>query len=1015
MKGVFSRAGIRLFAWKSPTKEGTGRKMSRKEQENREIHYDAFISYRHTQPDMFAAQTLHREMEAFRLPKNIKRKQGAGEKDRISRVFRDREELPLTANLADPITEALEKSDFLIVICSPRLPQSLWCRKEIETFMKMHGRDKILAALVEGEPEDAFPEELLYREEEKVQDDGSVITVRVPIEPLAADIRGKSQREIKKKIKAEVLRLAAPMFGCTYDELKQRHRERRLKRIIGTVAAAALVCLCFGLVSTGMALKIHGQNLQITNQSKQIQEQKEQIELQYTESLKVNAALQAEEALRLLEEGDRTAAIAMAGRVLPGKGEEETIPYVAKAEYALSESLGVYLNGSSIVPEFMLKHDTNVDFMKLSPDRKTLLTVDDAREIYLWEVETGSLLSKIDSYTDRMFLSEEEILFLDNQRLAVLYKEEIFVIDLNGQVLASFQPETEKSRLGAKLSGGGESKYFLYLTEEEAQIYSTETLDCLFTLSAQEGKTFIGKAAFDEEKQLAALAEEGEEEPGEVILLDTGTGEIKRRIPLAYENVEKLCFAEDTLYILNNSSYENRKNADGTDSVLFYEAKGRVIACDAETGEEKWHYENGEEALDDISVSQNPENDAVILTAWDKIIGIRGSSGSYMGEMGVGSEIVRLGVIQGSDYFIIYTRSGRMMRVDASTDTVNTIEFVGYFDCNSDNVEVLLNGNGGRVMMKPYLSNAVTVLRGLKGEGYEVFAEGINPRLVEVDTFDHYVLTVSEDSMTLKCLDEEGKEVWKRQAKEAITDIAFFEEGCLKAVMLEGNSVTVFDRYTGEQVCDYTLDESAYDISLKGSVIHVRDGRDYRIYDTLTGELVSSMDLSDIYEWEDEIAVMPQGNYMAVSSVKDKLLRLYRGDTKELLGELPLNTPFISGLFLQYGEDYGIEDAALTMNVYVNYEDNKMERYCFEEGEGFSLQCSYDEFQYQIQEMDGNVMMSSSEAYLFYGDDMTAVIPSCRAVDSYAYTGSLSGNTLYRVPVYTADMLLEEAQRYLTK
>ena len=33
--------------------------------------YDAFISYRHTELDKFAAENLHRQMEAFRLPGKI--------------------------------------------------------------------------------------------------------------------------------------------------------------------------------------------------------------------------------------------------------------------------------------------------------------------------------------------------------------------------------------------------------------------------------------------------------------------------------------------------------------------------------------------------------------------------------------------------------------------------------------------------------------------------------------------------------------------------------------------------------------------------------------------------------------------------------------------------------------------------------------------------------------------------------------------------------------------------------
>ncbi|MDE6320195.1 MAG: toll/interleukin-1 receptor domain-containing protein, partial [Lachnospiraceae bacterium] len=220
-----------------------------------EWQYDAFISYRHTQPDSFVAQTLHKYLESFKLPRSVVRhkEEQSNEnriKTRIHRVFRDREELPLVSNLADPITEALEHSEYLIVICSPRLNESMWCRKEIETFIQMHDREHVLAVLVEGEPETSFPEELLFREEKEYQTDGSVISKRVPVEPLAADVRGNTNREIRRKIKSELLRLAAPMFSCSYDDLKQRHREQRMRKVILTSVSASVICLLIGLVST---------------------------------------------------------------------------------------------------------------------------------------------------------------------------------------------------------------------------------------------------------------------------------------------------------------------------------------------------------------------------------------------------------------------------------------------------------------------------------------------------------------------------------------------------------------------------------------------------------------------------------------------------------------------------------------------------------------------------------------------------------------------------------------------
>lgn len=91
--------------------------------EKNSVKYDAFISYRHAEPDSFVAETLHKQLESFKLPGNVARSRTAQAemvKTRIQRVFRDKEELPLVTNLADPITEALENSEYLIVIYSPQ-------------------------------------------------------------------------------------------------------------------------------------------------------------------------------------------------------------------------------------------------------------------------------------------------------------------------------------------------------------------------------------------------------------------------------------------------------------------------------------------------------------------------------------------------------------------------------------------------------------------------------------------------------------------------------------------------------------------------------------------------------------------------------------------------------------------------------------------------------------------------------------------------------------------------------
>ena len=104
---------------------------------NNEItKYDAFISYRHTDLDIFVAEKIHKLLETYVAPKSVLKKSA---KRKINRVFRDKDELPTSSNLSDNIMEALSNSEYLIVICSPRTPESYWVRTEIETFIGIHG------------------------------------------------------------------------------------------------------------------------------------------------------------------------------------------------------------------------------------------------------------------------------------------------------------------------------------------------------------------------------------------------------------------------------------------------------------------------------------------------------------------------------------------------------------------------------------------------------------------------------------------------------------------------------------------------------------------------------------------------------------------------------------------------------------------------------------------------------------------------------------------------------------
>ena len=140
------------------------------------MKFNAFISYRHVEPDIYVAKKLQQKLEHFKLPKSL-RKKFPKERWRITRVFRDQDELPLADSLSEEIDEALKESEYLIAVCSPRYKESEWCKKEIEDYTKMYGLEKTLLVLVEGEPEDSFPENQLYRDKIIKDENGNSITL----------------------------------------------------------------------------------------------------------------------------------------------------------------------------------------------------------------------------------------------------------------------------------------------------------------------------------------------------------------------------------------------------------------------------------------------------------------------------------------------------------------------------------------------------------------------------------------------------------------------------------------------------------------------------------------------------------------------------------------------------------------------------------------------------------------------------------------------------------------------
>lgn len=392
------------------------------------MRYDAFISYRHAPLDMEIAKKLHKALETYHIPASVRKKTG---KKRINRVFRDQEELPIGSDLNDNISSALKEAEYLIVICSKDTPESYWVLKEIETFIGMHDREHVLAILIDGEPWEAFPAPLL------VDDAGN------PVEPLAADIRANNAKERNSKFNAEFLRLAAPVIGCTYDDLKQRHKERIIKRNLA-IGFAAVGCLAvFGTV-----FGIY--NAFTASRMKKLAEEKAELANEKTllagEILKELQAKQinqsrfyAEKSESLLKSGKREDAVLVALAGLPD--EENDRPLVSEAEYALGNALNAYTLGDKLYFDKTLTLDYNLKNLFLNDERTLLTTADTYGNAAVWDTETSEKLTDVPvplnpdgNYEDLIGANA------DKNAVYVCYRSSLVKYDYNHNKLAEYTP-----------------------------------------------------------------------------------------------------------------------------------------------------------------------------------------------------------------------------------------------------------------------------------------------------------------------------------------------------------------------------------------------------------------------------------------------------------------------------------------------------------------------------------------------------------------------------------------------
>ncbi len=319
------------------------------------MRYRAFISY--SQRDKAAAKRLHQALEAYRVPRGAVVEVGP---DRtLGRFCRDEEEMGAAADIAASVRGAIEDSESLIVLCSPRSATSHWVNAEILHFRATARAGRVFAVIVDGTPNAANPEDECFPPALRVAVDPANPD-EMPIEPLALDLRKDGRTRT-------VVRLAAGLLQVDFDDLWHRDRRRAAARRTQIGIGAVVVLSSFGALG---AWAIREQSVAHSRQLAQA-------------SMTQSDTGQFDRALRL-------AVLAARDGGWLGPASQESAPALTRAAEGAPAGAGASSGGRAFVQ--MSGHEGAVTLAVFSPDGVRVGTAGVDGTARIWDAKTGAQL-----------------------------------------------------------------------------------------------------------------------------------------------------------------------------------------------------------------------------------------------------------------------------------------------------------------------------------------------------------------------------------------------------------------------------------------------------------------------------------------------------------------------------------------------------------------------------------------------------------------------------------------------
>lgn len=402
--------------------------------ENKKYH--AFISYK--REDEKWAKWVQKQLECYKIPQQV-RQQNTGLSQSLRPVFRDATHLD-GSTLLSSITDALENSKYLIVICSPQARKSVWVDREVNFFIR-NGKEKfIIPLVVDGEPHSQNPDlECLPESIRVLTSERELLCIRL----------SETGRE------GTIVRIVSRITNISFAELWQRYRREQkrktyLKMAILSVTLVIAVCL---------AIVFH--------------HQKQEIEAQNWELMKSQSIITATLAERMAESGDCFTASMMAMNALPRDLDKPDRPYTPQAERALRTALctrGGMFNGHML--------ETNVAIFNKKAD--VVITGSNDKTIKIWNAYNGvckkTLYGHENSIINVELNSNESMLMShDNDGTIKIWDTNTFTC------ISTISTNPDESSSGVKAQFDSSGECIIAFVNKSLNVYDAISGKCLST------------------------------------------------------------------------------------------------------------------------------------------------------------------------------------------------------------------------------------------------------------------------------------------------------------------------------------------------------------------------------------------------------------------------------------------------------------------------------------------------------------------------------------------------------